>query len=320
MIASSKKEILCGLSLMNSHDFLAASLPLFDAGEVQVLEWSFDISWENGLEDWAAELVNFYSIENKLIGHGVNFSILSGKWSNAQQSWIERFKEECSKHSFMHISEHFGFSRAGNVVQTSPLPVPFSNSALALGVERLKLMAEIARVPIGLENLGFAFSIDCVKEQANFISQLLEKTDGFLLLDLHNAYCQIANFAVDAEDYFALYPMTRVREIHISGGSWSPDKDGNSIRRDTHDHEVPDEVFELLMQVLWRCPNLKTVILERLGNTIRSENEASRFRSDFLHMKKLIQLFCAESYTEVIPPLVCDRKSVQRKGNAGRSA
>lgn len=298
---------------MNAPDFLAASLPLFDAGEVEVLEWSFDISWENGLDDWASELVNFYSLESRLLGHGVNFSILSGKWSAGQQEWIERFREECNKHSFMHISEHFGFSRAGDVVQTSPLPVPFSKTALMLGLERLGLMSEIAKVPIGLENLGFAFSIDCVKEQADFIRQLLEKSDGFLLMDLHNAYCQIANFSIDADEFFSLYPMSRVREIHISGGSWSPDKDSNLIRRDTHDHEVPDEVFDLLMQVLWRCPNLKTVVLERLGNTIRSENEAARFRSDFLHMKKLIQLYSAESYTEVIPPVSTLKKTAKRR-------
>ncbi|MBX9567968.1 MAG: DUF692 domain-containing protein [Candidatus Obscuribacterales bacterium] len=317
MVTPSKKEIFCGLALMDSPDFLAASLPLFDAGEVEVLEWSFDIGWENGQDEWASELVAFYSSENRLLGHGVNFSVLSGKWTAGQQAWIERFREECAQHSFMHVSEHFGFSRAGNVIQTSPLPVPYSKSALALGVERLKMMSSIAKVPIGLENLGFAFSIDCVKEQADFINQLLDKSDGFLLLDLHNAFCQIANFGVDAEEYFSLYPLQRVREIHISGGSWSADRDGNSIRRDTHDHEVPEEVFDLLMQVLWRCPNLKTVILERLGNTIRSEEEAARFRSDFLHLKKLIQVFCSESYTEVIPPVSTLRTNGPKKAAKG---
>ena len=313
MSQGAKKNILCGLSLMDAPDFLAASLPLFENEEVDVLEWSFDVSWENGLAAWASELIEFYSSENRLIGHGVNFSVLSGKWTVGQQVWIDKFREECKNRAFMHISEHFGFSRAGNVVQTSPLPVPYSKSALALGVERLKLMAEIARVPIGLENLGFAFSPDCVKEQSVFITQLLEKSDGFLLLDLHNAYCQIANFGLDAEEYFSLYPLNRVREIHISGGSWSPDSEGNRIRRDTHDHEVPEEVFDLLTQVLWRCPNLKAVIFERLGNTIRSESDAARFRSDFLHLKKLIQLFGAESYTEVIPPIASIAKPAARK-------
>ena len=36
---------LVGLSLMLEQDFLLATLPLFQAREVECLEWSFDIGW-----------------------------------------------------------------------------------------------------------------------------------------------------------------------------------------------------------------------------------------------------------------------------------
>jgi hypothetical protein len=34
-----------GLSLMMESDFFHAAQPLFEAGEVEVLEWSFDMGW-----------------------------------------------------------------------------------------------------------------------------------------------------------------------------------------------------------------------------------------------------------------------------------
>lgn len=82
-----------------------------------------------------------------------------------------------------------------------------------------------------------------------------------------------------------------MREIHISGGSWEnsvlvPDK---KIRRDTHNDAVPEEVFQLLELTMQRCPNLKYVVLEQLGNSLKTESSKARFRHDFLKMEGLVQ-------------------------------
>ena len=70
---------LIGLSLMLEDDFLRAALPLFEAGEVEVLEWSFDVGWGlPALPAWAEELLACYSDQGRLLGHGVTYSALSG--------------------------------------------------------------------------------------------------------------------------------------------------------------------------------------------------------------------------------------------------
>src|SRR4029453_13258630 len=52
---------LVGLSLMLEEDFLRAALPLFEAGEIEVLEWSFDVGWGlPALPTWADELLACY--------------------------------------------------------------------------------------------------------------------------------------------------------------------------------------------------------------------------------------------------------------------
>lgn len=110
-------------------------------------------------------------------------------------------------------------------------------------------------------------------------------------MDIHNLYCQIHNFSISFETIIQLYPLERVREIHVSGGSWEdsaifPEK---KIRRDTHDSSVPEEVFNLLEVCINKCPNLKYVVLEQLGNGLKTETSKKLFFQDFLRLEKIVQ-------------------------------
>jgi uncharacterized protein (UPF0276 family) len=161
-------------------------------------------------------------------------------------------------------------------------------------------LAELAQVPIGLENLAFAFSMRDVEDQGRFLDALLEPVDGFLLLDLHNLYCQVVNFDITFEALLALYPLQRVREVHVSGGSWSePDalaraglslagaSGSDPIRRDTHDGPLPEALFTWLPTVLDRCPNVEAVILERMGGTLAASDDEP-FRRDYMRLKEVV--------------------------------
>jgi uncharacterized protein len=93
------------------------------------------------------------------------------------------------------------------------------------------------------------------------------------------------------DELIAAYPLERVRELHVSGGSWSehPTGSGSMVRRDTHDGAVPQEVFAAIPGAIAKCKNLQAIILERLGGTLHSSpNEASQFRDDFLRLKQLV--------------------------------
>jgi uncharacterized protein len=68
---------------MPDSDFLGAAQPLFEAGRVEVLEWSFDMGWgRSDFPAWADELLQFYSDRQALVGHGVSFSLLSATWGD----------------------------------------------------------------------------------------------------------------------------------------------------------------------------------------------------------------------------------------------
>lgn len=290
---------------MLQEDFLAATLPLLSNDEVEILEWSPDIGWAAPtMPEWANELLDFYSSADSLYGHGVNYSPMSAEWTAVDSEWIENLKRELEARKFVHFSEHFGFSRIGHLQQGAPLPVPFTAEAIRAGQFKLEKLAHTTDYRIGLENLALAFSNGDALQQGGFLEALLQPFDGFVLLDLHNLYCQMENFGLSAEELLGSYPLDRVREIHISGGSWSESiaaqtkrkskptlapASAANIRRDTHDNEVPDEVLDLLPLVLAQCPNVEAVILERIGGTMPSAEQQARFREDYRAIAKLIE-------------------------------
>lgn len=280
-----------GLSLMPEDDFRQASYPLFEAGEVEILEWSFDMGWgPNGAPDWTQALIEFFSDANRLIGHGVTFSALSAEWTPRQERWLQCFRAETQSRHYLHLSEHFGFCAAGSFHQSAPLPVPLSQTALRVGRDRLQKLNDLVAVPVGLENLAFAFGLRDVQQQGEFLDQLLAPTNGFVLLDLHNIYCQMCNFDLDAEEILESYPLHRVRELHVSGGSWSESQIENTspIRRDTHDEAVPENLWPLLEMALQKCPDVQAVIFERLGNTMIQEADAAQFQNDFRRLRAVV--------------------------------
>jgi uncharacterized protein len=290
MWRSKRQTPWVGLSLMMEPPFLQSAQSLFASGDVEVLEWSFDMAWGTELlPSWGQELIEFYSQRDRLLGHGVSYSLLSGQWSDCQAQWLECLKEEVQLYRYRHVSEHFGWMTAGSFYQGAPLPLPLNPDTLRLGRDRLQRITDVIQVPIGLENLAFAFGLSDVLQQGEFLDQLLEPVEGFLVLDLHNLFCQIHNFRRSPEDLLSRYPLHRVREIHVSGGSWSAAPSGSLIRRDTHDQAIPEPVFELLAIALQRCPKLEAVIFERIGHTLTDELEQEQFRQDFYRVRQLVK-------------------------------
>lgn len=282
-----RSAIACNLDA----GILSASLPLLQEERVEAIEWSFDTLFKlDTVPEWFEALLAAFSGEQRLIGHGVFFSLFSGRWQPEQQAWLDHLRRLCSRYRFDHITEHFGFMTGADFHHGAPLSIPYTAGTLAIGRDRLARIYDACHCPVGLENLAFSYSLDEVKQHGVFLEELLEPLNGFIILDLHNLYCQLHNFALDFESLIALYPLYRVREIHISGGSWedSPLSGDRPVRRDTHDDAVPEAVFSLLQQVIPRCPRLKYVVLEQLGSGLETEDSRKAFYNDFLRMEQIV--------------------------------
>lgn len=288
-------KVLSAVACNLDANILAACLPLLQESHIEAIEWSFDALYKiKEVPDWFRELLTAFSDENRLIGHGVFFSLFSGKWLPEQEAWLSHLKQTSTDFNFDHITEHFGFMTGKDFHHGAPLNIPYSAATLAIGIDRLKRIYNACGRPVGLENLAFSYSLDEVKRHGAFLDQLLAPVNGFIILDLHNLYCQLHNFDLAFEELITLYPLDKVREIHISGGSWD-DVGDRTIRRDTHDDGVPEEVFRLLEMTMSQCPNLKYVVLEQLGNGLATEASRLGFYNDFLKMKAIVDRFNYET-------------------------
>ncbi|CAG4989682.1 hypothetical protein DYBT9275_00343 [Dyadobacter sp. CECT 9275] len=280
--------IACNLDI----NILRAVLPLLEEEKVEAIEWSFDSLYKyDEIPAWFESLMQEFGDQGRLVGHGVFFSLFAGKWLPQQQHWLDRLRILSKTYRFDHITEHFGFMTGEDFHKGAPISIPFTAQTLALGRDRLARIQDAASCPVGLENLAFAYSVEEVKKHGQFLDQLVQPVNGFIILDLHNLYCQTHNFNITHHELMALYPLEKVREIHISGGSWdeSPFDHKEKIRRDTHDHAVPAEVFELLKIAVSRCPHLKFVVLEQLGTGLDTEESQIKFQEDFMTMRKIIE-------------------------------
>ncbi|SEJ44582.1 Protein of unknown function [Dyadobacter sp. SG02] len=291
-------EIYSSIACNLDAHILQASLPLFEQERVEAIEWSFDTLFRfDEIPAWFTDLVSEFSNGNRLIGHGVYFSLFSGKWSSGQQEWLDKLKKLSDEFLFDHITEHFGFMTGEDFHKGAPIGIPFTSQTLALGKDRLRRIQDACRCPVGLENLAFSYSMDEVKKHGDFLRELVESVNGFIILDLHNIYCQVHNFDIAFDDIIKLYPLDKVREIHISGGSWEHTlmNSGRPVRRDTHDDAVPEVVFEFLGSAIPKCPNLKYVVLEQLGTALDNESSQAAFQSDFLRMDSIIKSLTPKS-------------------------
>lgn len=294
-------RVLSSISCNLDENILAAAFPLFESGEIEALEWSFDTLFKiDTVPAWFTELLQTFGKEKRLTGHGVYYSIFSGKWLDEQDNWLRHLKMVSATFSFDHISEHFGFMTGKNFHHGAPVSIPFTPATLAIGRDRLKRIYDSCRCPVGLENLAFSYSLDDVKIHGQFLEQLIEPVNGFIILDLHNVYCQVNNFNIAFDDIIQLYPLHRVREIHISGGSWesSATKPRKKIRRDTHDDAVPPQVFALLKQAIPKCTNLKYVVMEQMGHSLDTKDKRKTFRQHFITMSAIVKEFSAHCSTQ----------------------
>lgn len=288
------QKILSTVACNLDKDILQACFPLFVEEKIEAIEWSFDTLYNvRNIPAWFVDLLKEFGHADRLIGHGVYFSMFSGKWSEEQNKWLQRLERMSVEFHFDHVTEHFGFMTGEDFHKGAPISIPFTPATLAIGQDRLKRIYQACQCPVGLENLALAYSLEEVKKHGEFLEKLIAPVNGFIIFDLHNLYCQIQNFDIPFDEIIQLYPLERVREIHISGGSWEdslilPNK---KIRRDTHDEAVPEEVFSLLENAIPLCRNLKYVVLEQMGTALATEESKKLFRQDFLKMDELVKQY-----------------------------
>jgi hypothetical protein len=212
------------------------------------------------------------------VAHGVGLSLGSfGREERRRRSrWLRRLREDHARFQFRWYSDHLGATTLGGRVVALPIALPMT-PAFAAQVRRTLRAAQAVVPDVGLENTAPTVLFGHPMEEPAFISAALARPRTHLVLDLHNLHTVALNYGADPDAYLAGLDLSKVIEIHVSGGSWSDPAwlpGGRSLRLDSHDGATPDAVLALLERVAPRCPNVRGITLERMEGTVGAPDVA----------------------------------------------
>ncbi|WP_067830746.1 DUF692 domain-containing protein [Nocardia inohanensis] len=192
------------------------------------------------------------------VPHGISLS-LGG--AEAVDERRVRHLSECARAvGAPLVSEHIAFVRAGGLEAGHLLPVPRTREALdALSRNISRTQAEL-EVPLAVENIATLFDWpDAEYTEAEFLSELIERTGVYLLLDIANVYANARNRDLDPLAELLRLPTERLAYCHVAGG-----RETGGRYHDTHVHAVPHEVLDLV--AAFTADRDVPLMLERDGN------------------------------------------------------
>lgn len=267
-----------GFALHSDEEYLALTREILE-DEVDYFEVNPETLWR--LEGDGYVRNDYWTLFRRIqdasgkpfVAHGLAFSLGSGfdEPGEAERArvWLDRIADDHEAFAFEWMSEHLGIIQADGLQSVLPLPLPFTRRAVETVAARLRRLKDV--VPeIAFENSANAFLFGAPMDEPAFLDAICEATPCSLVLDLHNVYTQAVNMGFDPFAYVDSLELSRVVQIHVSGGnSTDPEwlDSGRIMRLDSHDGPVPETVWSLLEHVLPRCNNLRGIVVERLNGT-----------------------------------------------------
>lgn len=194
-----------------------------------------------------------------LIPHGLNLSL--GSAEGIDPAYLDRLAALVQRLDPPWWSEHIAFTRAGGVEIGHLSPLPFTREAVEVLCRNITAVRRRIDVPLILENITYTLTMPGAEmTEVEFLSEVLERTDCGLLLDITNLYTNAVNHDYDLPGFLKGLPWERVVQLHFVGGNWH---DGMLI--DSHSQATPPEVWALMEAVAARAP-VKGIVLERDEN------------------------------------------------------
>jgi uncharacterized protein len=181
-----------------------------------------------------------------VVPHGVRLSLGSaGEPDPARVGHLAGLAEQLQAPL---VSEHVAFVRAGGLEAGHLLPVPRTRETLDVLAANVRLAQAELPVPLALEHVAALLEWPAPElDEAAFLTELLDRTGAWLLLDLANLYANARNHGGDPLAFLDALPLERVAYVHVAGGV---ERDG--LYHDTHAHPTPPAVLDLVAELCAR--------------------------------------------------------------------
>jgi len=189
-----------------------------------------------------------------MVLHGVSLSI--GSTAALDRDYLRQVKALAARVEPAWISDHLCWTGVAGRNTHDLLPLPYTEEALANVVERVRCVQDILGRRILLENVSSYVAFrDSRLSEWEFLAEIARRADCLILLDVNNIYVSAVNHEFDPLEYLHAVPVERVQQIHLAGH-----EDHGDYLVDTHDHPVPDPVWQLYAQAVRRFGSVSTMI------------------------------------------------------------
>jgi uncharacterized protein len=208
--------------------------------EKPAVDW-FEIISENYMIPGGRPLAMLERVraDYPIVMHGVSMSLAST--DPLDFDYLSALKALAERIEPAWVSDHLAWTGVRGVNLHDLLPIPYTAEALDHVVERILRVQDFLGRPLVVENPSTYVSFaESEMDEWEFVSEMAERADCMLLLDVNNVAVSAFNHGFDAGRYVDAISPSRVAQIHMAGFT-----DNETHRIDTHDQPVCEEVWSL---------------------------------------------------------------------------
>jgi uncharacterized protein (UPF0276 family) len=215
-----------------------------------------------------------------LLTHGLSMGF--GSLTPFDGGYLRALRELLSELKVPWHSDHLCFASVDGVYAHDLLPLPFHAESVQVCVDRIRQAQDALGTQIAVEHISYyATPAGSLLSESDHLSEILERADARLLLDVNNVYVNAMNHGFDARAFIAGLPLERVVQLHVAGHYLRDD----GLRIDTHAEPVCEQVFALFEHTLQRLGRPLPVLLERDDNF----PDFAELRSELVRLDEIYQ-------------------------------
>jgi uncharacterized protein (UPF0276 family) len=219
------------------------------------VDW-FEIISENYMVDAGRPLAILDQIleQYQVVQHGV--AMYFGSVGKLDREHIRRLRNLVRRTKTPFLSDHLCWGSVDGMFSHDLLPTPFTFAQAKVAAEKIRAARDRLEVPICVENVSsYAEFHASEMTEWEFLTEVVERADCGILLDVNNIYVSSKNHTFDPYDYLNNVPHHRVGQIHVAGHSKF-----EKYILDTHDHPVLDPVWKLYAHAIDKCGPTNTLL------------------------------------------------------------
>ncbi len=220
-----------------------------------VVDW-FEIISENYMVDSGRPLHVLDQIleQYRVVQHGV--SMYFGNASRPNREHLKKLKTLTKRTKTPWLSDHLCWGSVDGRYTHDLLPMPYTWEAVETTARNIREVSDFTELPVAVENVSsYAEFHASEMTEWEFLSEVAERADCGILLDVNNIYVSSRNHSFNPNDYVENVPHHRVAQIHLAGHTKF-----EKYLLDTHDHPVLDPVWKLYELAIARAGRTATLL------------------------------------------------------------